>query len=499
MGVIIRQSFKASISNYIGVVLGFISLIFLFPLFFTPKELGAYRLFIELGGVLSAFALMGTNSSINRFFPYFKTKDQKHNGFFFWVFSIPAVGFFLLMLFFLFFGEQFFVFINEDALQYKELFPMFILLIIANIYIAVTEVSCANHGRIAVTNFSKEVLMRLLIIAGGALFYFKIIDFKTCIWFVVGAYATTLFLNLFFLSKLTKLHMVPDFEFLKANKKLRNEILLFTLILIFSAISSLVVPKIDFILVSKLEKDLSNVAIYSIGFTLATFIEIPRRTIMQISMPIISSYLKNNQLDETEKFHKKNGTTQFLIASILFLLIWLNIDNLYAVMPKGDYYAQGKWVVFIIGLSKVIESLFSSQGAIISNSKLYKWTPFIVVMNGGFAIMFNYYFISKFGYVGGAISNIAAMLILNLFCLGLISYFLKINPFEKKQWSILFAFSLFLSIVFLGNWFSNPFVDGIVRSISIGTSYVWVLIKLNVSKDFNELILSKLPLLKKII
>jgi O-antigen/teichoic acid export membrane protein len=293
--------------------------------------------------------------------------------------------------------------------------------------------------------------------------------------------------------------MVPDFEFLNANKKLRNEILLFTLILIFSAISSLVVPKIDFILVSKLEKDLSNVAIYSIGFTLATFIEIPRRTIMQISMPIISSYLKNNQLDETEKFHKKNGTTQFLIASILFLLIWLNIDNLYAVMPKGDYYAQGKWVVFIIGLSKVIESLFSSQGAIISNSKLYKWTPFIVVMNGGFAIMFNYYFISKYGYVGGAISNIAAMLILNLFCLGLISYFLKINPFEKKQWSILFAFSIFLSIVFLGNWFSNPFIDGIVRSILIGTSYVWVLVKLNVSKDFNDLVLSKLPLLKKII
>jgi hypothetical protein len=113
--------------------------------------------------------------------------------------------------------------------------------------------------------------------------------------------------------------------------------------------------------------------------------------------------------------------------------------------------------------------------------------------------MFNYYFISKYGYVGGAISNIAAMLILNLFCLGLISYFLKINPFEKKQWSILFAFGLFLSIVFLGNWFSNPCVDGIVRSILIGTSYVWVLIKLNVSKDFNDLILSKLPLLKKII
>lgn len=82
MGVIIRQGFKAAISNYIGMVLGFVSMFVLFPLYYPTKELGAIRIFIELATVLSAFALMGTHYSVNRFFPFFKTNDQTHHGFF---------------------------------------------------------------------------------------------------------------------------------------------------------------------------------------------------------------------------------------------------------------------------------------------------------------------------------------------------------------------------------------------------------------------------------
>ena len=72
MGIIIRQSFKASLSNYIGVIIGFASLIYFFPKFFTPSELGAIRLLIELGAIIGSFGLFGTTYSINRFFPYFK-------------------------------------------------------------------------------------------------------------------------------------------------------------------------------------------------------------------------------------------------------------------------------------------------------------------------------------------------------------------------------------------------------------------------------------------
>jgi O-antigen/teichoic acid export membrane protein len=497
MGLIIRQSFKASISNYLGFALGFLSLFILFPLFFTPVELGAVRLFIELGSVLSAFALMGTNSSINRFFPYFKTADQKHHGFFFWALVIPAIGFLFLTLILFISGDSFFVFLNENALEYKSLFPMLICLIFINVYIMVTEVSCANHGRIALTNFSKEVVMRIFIVLSGCLFYFKIISFDTCIWLIVASYGITLILNFFFLSRLTAINLRPDFNFLKENKKLTKEIALFSLVLIFSALSSFVVPKIDFFLVSKLQKDLSNVAIYSIGFYLATFIEIPKRTILQISLPIISSQLKENKMNDLDNLNKKNGTNQLIISSLLFFLIWLNIDNMYAIMPRGDFFAQGKWVVFIIGLSKVMDSVNSAYSPIVAFSNLYKWVPYTVAANSIVSVIINYFFIGLYGYIGGAISNIILMLLVNVFYVLLIHKKLKINPFEKKQMKIVFVFLIFLSISFGGNWFSNPFIDGFVRTSILGVLFVWSIIQLKISDDFNNLILSKLNYFNK--
>lgn len=83
MGVIIRQSIKSTLSNYVGIGLAFLSLFLLQPLFYTPRELGAVRLLIESAAVISSFALMGTNYSINRYFPHFQTADRKHHGFFF--------------------------------------------------------------------------------------------------------------------------------------------------------------------------------------------------------------------------------------------------------------------------------------------------------------------------------------------------------------------------------------------------------------------------------
>jgi O-antigen/teichoic acid export membrane protein len=295
-------------------------------------------------------------------------------------------------------------------------------------------------------------------------------------------------LNVFYLKTLTKINLKPDLKFLNENKKLKKEIILFSTVLIFSALSSLVIPKIDFFLVSKLQNDLGKVAIYSIGFYLATFIEIPKRTILQISLPIISGHLKKNEMTEMDALNKKNGTNQMVISTFLFLLIWLNIDNFYQIMPNGDYYSEGKWVFFIIGLSKVFESVNSTYSPIISNSSLYKWMPIIIVFNAGTSILFNYFFILKYGYIGGAISNIIAMFVLNILCLLLIQYKLRINPFSAKQIRIVLIFVLFLSLTFYGNWFSNPFIDGSVRSTLFAMAYVFFIFKSQASLEINQII-----------
>jgi O-antigen/teichoic acid export membrane protein len=496
MGVIIRQGFKAALSNYIGMGLGFLSLFILFPLFYEPKELGAIRIFLELATVLSAFALMGTHYSINRFFPFFRTQDQKHHGFFFWVLLFPLFGYSLLIIVLMTAGSTIFNFITPDAMSYRELFPMLLLLIFIILYQIVSETTCANHGRIAVPNFMREIVMRSLIICAGLMYYFKFVSFNNSVWLIVLAYFIALSGNIIFLSRLTKISLRTDFTFIKENKDLRNQVFRFTIILFFSGTVALVAPKIDFFLISNIRKHLEDVAIYSIGFYLATFIEIPKRTILQVAVPIISNHMKNENFREAELFNKKNGTNQLLISGILFFLIWLNIDNLYMIMPRGDYYARGKWVVFFIGISKLIDAVMSGNGPIIINSKFYHLSFFSIVVFALSAVGFNLYLIPKYGILGGAISTILVMACVNLCNLTVIQYKLKTNPFEFNQLKILLVILFFVAITFLGNWFQNPYVDGFVRTIFLGSVMVISIYKFKLSEDFNQLLSSKLPFLK---
>lgn len=498
MGVIIRQGFKAALSNYIGMGLGFLSLFILFPLFYEPKELGAIRLFIELGTVLSAFSLMGTHYSINRFFPFFKTADQKHHGFFFWVLVFPLVGFVILLLNLLIFGDAFFTFINPNALQYKEMLPMLLLLIFIILYQVVSEVSCANHGRIAVPNFMREIVMRALIIVAGVLYYYKVVDFYQSVWLMVFSYAVALTGNIWFLHKLTRINLRPSFDFIKKNPKIKKEALRFTALLFFSGIAALVVPKIDFFLISSIQKDLSEVAIYSIGFYLATFIEVPKRTILQVATPIISEHMKEGRFKEVEELNKKNGTNQLLISGILFFMIWLNIDNLYAIMPKGDIYQKGKFVVFFIGISKLIDAVLCGNSPIITNSKFYGWSTISILVAIVSSLLFNFYFITKFGLIGGAISTILVMICVNSTNAILLQIKLKINPFHKAQLKIAAVLAAFFAITFTGMWLSNPYLDSIVKSTILGSAIILVMYKARLSEDFNQLLASKLPFLKKI-
>jgi len=498
MGVIIRQGFKAALSNYIGLGLGFLSMFILFPLFYDPAELGAIRLFIELGTVLSSFALIGTHYSINRFFPFFRTADQKHHGFFFWALVFPLAGFCLLLFVLAFWSEPVFTLINANAMQYKALFPMLLVLVFVILYQVVTEVSAANHGRIAVPNFMREVVMRSLIIVAGLTYYTGLASFNQSVLLIVTAYAIALCGNLWFLGKLTRINLKPDLHFIQKNPHIKKDAFRFTMLLFFSGLASLLYTKMDFFMISAVKKDLAEVAIYSIGFILATFIEVPKRIILQVANPIIAGHMKEGRFKEVEDLNKKNGSNQLLISGMLFFFIWLNIDNLYALMPRGEFYVRGKWVVFFIGISKLIDSVFSGNGPIIVNSKFYSLTVVSIVMALLSSFISNYFFISEFGIIGGAISTIVVVLSVNMSNLLVLHFKMGINPFHKDQIRILLILACFFALSFTGKWLQNPYLDAAIRSLTIGSVLIWVVFKSKVSEDFNSLLKAKLPFLSKL-
>ena len=106
MGIVVRQSFKATIISYLGAILGYCNIVFITPLCLSPEIVGFNKIFLDTGLLFTFLAQLGLNSAMVRFFPFFK--DGKTNkGFFFFIAVIPLIGFALLSIGVIF-GYQYF-------------------------------------------------------------------------------------------------------------------------------------------------------------------------------------------------------------------------------------------------------------------------------------------------------------------------------------------------------------------------------------------------------
>lgn len=106
MGIIIRQSIKATIFNYLGTFIGFMTTFFVLTKFLQPEEIGLTRVIFEIAALFAGFAQLGTSASAMRFFPYFRQSENNHNGFFFYLLLMPTIGSVLFVSLFLLLKEN---------------------------------------------------------------------------------------------------------------------------------------------------------------------------------------------------------------------------------------------------------------------------------------------------------------------------------------------------------------------------------------------------------
>ena len=97
MGIVRNQSIKNSISFYIGMSIGAVNTIIIYPNVFedNPEQLGLIQILIAYGIVVSTFTTLGTPKTFVRFFPSIIEKGQLY----LLSLTIPLIGFILSTLF----------------------------------------------------------------------------------------------------------------------------------------------------------------------------------------------------------------------------------------------------------------------------------------------------------------------------------------------------------------------------------------------------------------
>lgn len=494
MGVIFRQSIQNTVISYLGVALGFVITIWMYPNILEAEQYGLTRVLLSLAMVSSQLASLGMKNTIIRFFPYFRDKDKKHHGFLFLSLAIPLIGIILLGLGLILFRPditQYFVERSELLVDYYWfVLPLAFCMLFFHV---ITSVVQALYDTV-LSSFLMNVVIRVLTGLLLVVYFFGWLNFEQFVIIFVLNYGIILLALLIYMFKSFELSLVPDFDFL--DYELVQKMFNYSIFAFFGGVASIIVSNVDIIMLSSLA-GLEDTGIYAIAFYVGSAITITKSSIYKISSPVIADAFKEKNYDLIERIYHRSSLNQIIAGGLLFCGVIANLGNLMSMLPPE--YAGGALVIIIIGAANVFDMSTGVDGAIILNSEHYRFDLYSTLVLIAITIILNYLLIPIYGIVGAAIGTASAILTYNLLKLAFIWIRFEMQPFRWKMLYVLVVGALTLLIIFQMPVILNAYVDVVIRSTIVTLLYVAPLWTLGISDELNSLITKSLERLRKLI
>ena len=234
---------------------------------------------------------------------------------------------------------------------------------------------------------------------------------------------------------------------------------------------------------------LSAAGVYSIALSIGIIIELPKRSLTQIAVPVLANAWKNQNMNNVQDIYHKTSLNQLITGGILFVLVWTNIDDLFMIIPNGDIYSEGKWVVFFIAISKLFAISTGCNLEILQVSDHYRYSLWTKLLLIGVAIATNLYFIPLYGITGAAIATAISFFSNNVILYLVVWIKLGLQPFKPANLFAIFWLSLiFLIVYYLPLPFDAPILKMALRIALTGAMFLFVLLRFKFSDDLRELV-----------
>ncbi|NIJ51756.1 lipopolysaccharide biosynthesis protein [Dyadobacter arcticus] len=445
MGIIVRQGFKSSIVSYIGVIIGIFNILILYNQFLTQEQLGLYAsTLLTFPVIYMSFALLGVPSVAVRFHSRFQDHESRRQLFTFIIIT-PLVGLTAFVALYLLFKPLYLKFYLDHSPLLVRYYYVFIPLTVGMVYLLALESYSRINLRIAVPSLIREVGLRLLNSLLVILFGLKVISFDTMVNLTVVSYAVAIIAMLIYLYFQKRLYTSLDFGFIKHPAF--KEMYRYGLWVLLGGASAALLPHIEKVLLPAFKGGLANTAIFDIASRIALVISIPRNSIVMISAPIISEAYAKNDIAHIDTIYKKSSLNLLIIGTFLFLGIWSNIDAIFGIIPKSDIYSQGKWVVLMVGISRIADMVTGLNSEILTNSRFYRYDIVFMLFFTVLILLSSQYLIPLYGYNGAAGAALFATVTYNVVKLFFIKSKLGIQPFTVDTLKVLLLAGLCYFII----------------------------------------------------
>jgi O-antigen/teichoic acid export membrane protein len=489
MGIVIRQSLKSSVVAYIGVGLGIVNQLFISTKFLSPEQIGLSRILLENSIMFAAFAHIGTPFIADKFFSRFRDDDYQHHGFMVWLLAMPLIGCMLAVGLYFIFENQILSYFAERSPLLLHYHFLVIPITIFWVYVIVLEAYSRNNSRVVVPTFVREVYVRIVLMVLTLLFGFGWLSFDLFIYLSVAMYGSCVVVLLFYIKHLGKFYW--SFDFFKTLKlPLFKEMMQYGLTIFLGGAGASVLLLIDRTMLAG-QASLAAAGIFIIATYIATTIEIPRKSLTQITIPFLTAAIKDNDWAKVQSLHQKTALHQLLAGGLVFLLIWCNINEVFTLLPKGDVYNQGKMVVLLLSLAKLFDMAAGMSSEIIMYSRFFRYTTFFVLGMAVLCIAANRYLIPIYQINGAAFATALTTLIYSLTRMGFVWHKFRLIPYTIKALQVL---AIFVCVFLAANWL--PTFNGSIWLVLFSICYKSLIIiglcctlilKLNISDEVNGL------------
>lgn len=481
MGIVKRDSISITILSYAGAAIGYVNKILLFPNFLSEEQVGLTSILVSLAMIYAQFSALGINSTVVKFFPFFRTPDRRHNGLFFWSALGISVGFVLFTLLFVLFKEPVTAYFAQESPLLSKYYLLLIPLGLTTLFYNFFSSWLQAFYKTVISTAVYDVLLRLLMTLEISLYAFGLLDFEQFIIGYVLIYFVPTIILLLYTAWIRQVDLRPAF-----TPRTRRLVVIagtYGLWQYLGGASVYVTNVIDQTMLAGIQ-GLVQGGIFSVMMYMVSAMMIPNRSVIKVSTPIVANLWKERDMTRMQGMHREVSLMNLIVGCYIFLAIWINLDNIFSLMPAS--YAAGRYVFLFLGLGRIFEMYSGLTGVILITSKRYRYDFTFSILLVFMTVGTNALLIPPLGMTGAALATMTTVIVYNLLRIFFVWRFFRLRPFAWGDMSIL---GLTLAGVLLsalipqiGPWW----LDAPVRTAVVSLLFALPVYRLKVSPPLNR-------------
>ncbi len=492
MGIVQRDSFRITLISYAGAGLGYLNKVFLFTNFLETEQVGLANLMVTIALIYAQFAALGTRNVITRFFPFFRNKENHHNGFLFAIMALSLAGFTIATLVFIALQNPFAQLYGSSSPLLVDYAWYILPLALATLFYNLFESYLRSLLSNVLPTLTHEIVLRLFVTLAITLFALGIIAFPLFVILYVIAYCLPAVILVFYTASKGWLLVRPRWTPLL--RRLGKIMIVYGLYSLLSNLSSFLLVSIDALMVAGMI-DLGAAGIYTTMVFMTSVILIPYRSMVKVAAPLVAGYWKSRSMDQLQTICRKATAGNLVVGASLFMLIWVNLDAVFYFMAPE--YVAGRYVFLFLGIGKLIDMSAGLNATILNNSKKYRYELIFTVLMLASTVLLNLLLIPPYGINGAALASMLTLTLFNVLRVVFVYRHFRLKAFNKKDIFVPAILAIIMTASAFVDTGLHPLADMPIRSAIAAGLFLLPVKMLKISPEMNQWVLETIASLRK--